>query len=120
MNNIKFISPAIIVLSGATSSGKTTWIKRFLNSDMFDRSPHKVFYCYGVFQPTFDTMKNVEFIHGLPQDFNQFYDTPQHNLLILDDLQNDVISSPEIQHLVCRESHHRNLSVIYITQNLYF
>ena len=119
MDNTKFISPATIVLSGTTSSGKSTWIERLLNTDMFDIAPEKVFYCYGVYQKKFETIPNVEFIHGLPDSFNQFYGS-NHNLLIIDDLQDEVTSNKAVEQLFTRESHHRNLSVVYINQNLFY
>lgn len=119
MDETKFISPATIVLSGTTSSGKSTWIEQFLKEDMFDITPSKVFYCYGVYQKKFETISNVDFIHGLPESFDSFYG-PAHNLLIIDDLQDEVASNKSVEQLFTRESHHRNLSVVYINQNLFY
>lgn len=119
MEDSKFISPATIILSGTTSSGKSTWIERLLSEDMFDVKPNKVFYCYGVYQKKFETIPNVEFIHGLPESFDVFYGAG-HNLVVIDDLQDEVSNNKNVEQLFTRESHHRNLSVVYINQNLFY
>lgn len=119
MDETQFIAPATIVLSGTTSSGKSTWIERFLKSNMFNIEPKHVFYCYGVYQTKFEQMPNVTFIHGLPETFEQFHGS-QHNLIVIDDLQDEVANSKAVEQLFTRDSHHRNLSVVYINQNLFY
>lgn len=119
MEETQFIAPATIVLSGTTSSGKSTWIERFLCEQMFDVAPANVYYCYGVYQKRFEQMLGVTFIHGLPDSFSQFHGT-KHNLIIIDDLQDEVASSKAVEQLFTRDSHHRNLSVVYINQNLFY
>ena len=119
MEENKFIAPATIVLSGTTSSGKSTWIYRFLKENMFDVKPEKIYYCYGVYQKAFERMKDVEYVHGLPESFDKFQG-PCHNLIIIDDLQDEVANSKAVEQLFTRDSHHRNLSVVYINQNLFY
>ena len=119
MDEYRIISPATIVLSGTTSSGKTTWLERFLQAQMFDKKPEKIFYCYGVYQKRFEALPHINFIHGLPDSFEQF-GGPNHNLVVIDDLQDDVANSKTVEQLFTRESHHRNLSVVYINQNLFY
>ena len=119
MEETRFISPATIVLSGTTSSGKSTWMERFLHHQMFDVSPERIYYCYGVYQKKFEQMPNVTFVQGLPESFEEFYG-PRHNLLVIDDLQDEVTSSKSVEQLFTRESHHKNLSVVYINQNLFY
>ena len=119
MEETKFISPATIVLSGTTSSGKSTWIEHFLKHNLFDVTPENIFYCYGVYQKKFEDIPHVKFIHGLPETFDQFYG-PRHNLVIIDDLQDEVSNSKAVEQLFTRESHHRNVSVVYINQNLFY
>ena len=119
MDDTRFVSPATIILSGTTSSGKSTWIERFLQQNMFDVKPDKIYYCYGVYQKKFEDMPHVNFIHGLPDSFTQFHGS-RHNLIIIDDLQDEVANSKAVEQLFTRESHHRNLSVVYINQNLFY
>ena len=119
MESMKFISPATIVLSGTTSSGKSTWVDKLLANDMFDIKPDKVFYCYGVYQKKFESMPAINFVQGLPESFDDFAGT-NHNAVIIDDLQDDVAQSKAVEQLFTRDSHHKNVSVIYINQNLFY
>jgi len=60
--------------------------------------------------------KNVSFHEGVPQNFGNEHDKPC--LIILDDLLNEVYSK-DVCDLFTKGSHHRNISVILITQNLF-
>jgi len=60
--------------------------------------------------------KNIRINEGVPDNFDNTQGKPC--LLVLDDLLNDVYSK-EVCNLFTRSSHHRNISVILITQNLF-
>ena len=62
-------------------------------------------------------MLNSEFKKGLDEidDLNNF----QENLLIFDDLMNECQNDKDILHLFTRGSHHKNISTILLTQNLF-
>ena len=116
-----------IAVSGSTMSGKTYWTFRLLREKetMFTSPPEKVLYCYGLYQPLFETMEKeltfVTFHQGLPsEDTLKELASPNHcNLVILDDLMADVTSSSEMENLFVKGVHHLHLSVLYINQNLY-
>jgi len=58
-------------------------------------------------------LKNIQFQEGLPDNFGNARGKP--SLLVLDDLLNQVYSEA-----VCDLfSHHRNVSVLLVTQNLF-
>ena len=59
---------------------------------------------------------NIRIHEGVPEDFGSANMEP--SLVILDDLLTDVYSKQACE-LFTRGSHHRNLSVILITQNLF-
>ena len=63
----------------------------------------------------------ITFHKGLPsqEEIEQFTPDEQHRLIILDDLMSEVSKSQTMQDLFCQFCHHRRLSVIFITQNLY-
>ena len=42
-----------------------------------------------------------------------------HNLIIIDDMQIRALNDPFIANLFCCESHHKNLSVFLLLQNLF-
>jgi hypothetical protein len=77
--------------------------------------PEKIVYCYGEFQPMFAEYPTVEFQEGLP-NVDQF-DGRQRVLLIIDDLMNE--ADQNVCNLFTKLSHHRNVSVVFITQNLF-
>ena len=58
----------------------------------------------------------MEFIEGLP-DLDSF-DGKQWTLLIIDDLMHE--TDERVSKIFTRVSHHKNLSVLYLTQNLFF
>ena len=64
----------------------------------------------------------VQSIQGIPPDLDQdsFVDPSVINLLILDDLMSSATKDPRVTDLFTEGSHHRNLSVIILSQNLYF
>ena len=80
-------------------------------------------YCYGVWQKMFDSMERelpIEFVEGLPTKaiLDKFADGT-NKCIILDDLMSDVVKSIDMQHIFTRGSHHNNLTVIYLNQNMY-
>lgn len=62
--------------------------------------------------------EGVEFFQGLPsQDIVNL--DGQHCMVILDDLQQQAVNSEFVEKLFTQGSHHKNLSVFYLTQNLF-
>lgn len=123
---VPFIPCSSFIVSGATKSGKTQWVKKLLeNADgMFQHSaPNKILYCYGVNQPAFDdmkkTVKNVTFYEGLPDLATLENHATPHTVVVLDDLMNQVVKNEEMERLFTQGCHHRGMSVIFITQNLF-
>lgn len=127
MSYKRFIGPTAINVSGTTNSGKSYFVKRLLQSksDMFNPPVNKILYCYGVWQSLYDRMEDddklgIMFNNGLPskETLDSFVDG-NHNIIVLDDLMHDVISSKETQDLFTRGSHHKNVTIIYINQNMF-
>lgn len=111
-----------MMLVGPTACGKTTFVKRLIQYAPYITNipPKNIVYCYEEYQPLYDSMKDVTFIHGLPDDIIERFDGSEPSWLILDDMMNRCGKSEVVSTLFTRGSHHRNLSIIFITQNLYF
>lgn len=125
---IPFKASSSLVVNGPTGVGKTWWVYRLLRHHdvMFTEKVHDILYCYGVWQKLFDEMQEnipqLTFHEGLPsaERINAFTAASDHHrLIILDDMMHEVCKSEEMEKIFTQKCHHKHLSVIYITQNLY-
>ena len=73
-------------------------------------------YYYGEYQKLFDKYSNVEFHDGLPDLVT--FDGKSRTLLVLDDLITS--TKDRVVDLFTKISHHRNISVVYLTQNIFY
>jgi hypothetical protein len=66
-------------------------------------------------------MPGIEFNQGIPDDIDNadYLDVSQRNLIVLDDLMAQSGKDKRISDLFTKGSHHRNLSIIYIVQNIF-
>jgi hypothetical protein len=66
-------------------------------------------------------MPGIELNKGIPEDINKvdYLDISQQNLIILDDLIAQSSKDKRIADLFTKGKHHRNLSIIYIVQNVF-
>ena len=115
--------PFSMTVAGPSGAGKTYLVKRILESDIISPVPKKVVWCYAEDQPLlYEEMERAglvdKFQKGL--DFEQHVDGITPTLLIIDDLQDETSSDTEIANLFKRGCHHRNLSVMFLVQNLFF
>lgn len=67
------------------------------------------------------TNPGIIFHQGLPskEDIDQYTEAIDHTVLVLDDLMLKIEQSEDCVHLLTVTSHHRNVSLIFLTQNLY-
>jgi hypothetical protein len=66
-------------------------------------------------------MPGIEFNEGIPEDIDKvdYLDISQRNSIILDDYMAQSGKNNRISDLFTKGSHPRNLSVIYIVQNIF-
>ena len=118
--DVKFEHPANWIIGAPSQSGKSYLVYQILkNSDILIKPSFKeIIYCYSEWQPLYENMiteiKNITFVKGLPE-----LDTVENAFVILDDLMNDVIEDKRLLNLFTVGSHHRKISVIFLTQNIY-
>lgn len=125
---LPFRSPTTCMVSGATMSGKTHFIYRILlnANGMFEIPPQKIIYCYSQYQPLYEEMErnitNLVLYQGLPskEQIEEWTEGIKHTLVILDDLMTQVAKSEETVAVFSITAHHKNCTVFFLTQNLFF
>ena len=107
------------MICGPTGCGKTYFVKRFFRfiDRMSDTAFARKMLYYSEWQDGYlEYGKDVEFHEGLPQN-EDFSSDPRPKLVVIDDLMRES-SNNTVADLFTKGSHHKNISVIFITQNL--
>ena len=116
-----FKHPFTCMIAGPSQSGKTYLVNNILSFNQIIIKPEiqRIYYCYSAWQDFFNTFNvinpEIKFIKGLP-DISEI-SSLENNLIILDDLMSKIDES--VLNLFTVDSHHKNISVIFITQNLF-
>ena len=118
--------PFTCVIAGPTQCGKTVFLKQLLfhAGELIRDPPQVILWFYGEYQPLYDQLAEtlgdtVTFIEGVPPSFDDYLDKSKRNLIILDDLMSETANDHKISNLFTKGSHHKNLSVILVSQNLF-
>lgn len=114
---IAFQHPFSMIIAGPSMSGKSYWMGQLVryNDTMIYPPPAKIYLCYTEWQPLYDTLSGVEFHKGM-LDVDSL-DSSIPKLLVADDMMQ--LRSKKIAEIFTKHAHHRNLSIIFITQNIY-
>lgn len=110
---MKFRHPCSCLVVGPSQSGKTFLIRKLLKHRMYEPNIKRVRWCYTYSAPWFLKEPEIEFIQGLPDP--ETYESG--DLLILDDMMHHL--DIKIADLFTATSHHKNVSVILILQNMF-
>lgn len=110
--------PFTCLVAGPTSCGKTTFVVEAVRqaSRLVYPPPESIVWVHDDYQPVFDQLRdkvtfvdNLDDIEELPRD--------RRHLLIVDDMMTE--AGDRMLKLFTKGSHHRNMSVVYIVQNLF-
>ena len=117
----QFEHPFTSMVAGMKGSGKTVWVQSLLTQvyRMINLPPEKIV-CFA-YMEMLVTIPNIEFVKGIPAALEQdaYFSVNKRNLIVFDDQMIDAGKDQRIVNLFTRGSHHRNLSVIYIVQNVF-
>ena len=120
-----FKHPFTMVISGPSSSGKSEWTRKLFLSHLTEPSPERIIFCFGQWQSMYKELEKrfsfIEFVHGIPDHIEnpKYLDINKINLIVFDDLMTEAKCDQRIVDIFTRGSHHRNLLVIFLTQNLF-
>lgn len=114
------------MICGPTGSGKTVFVKRFLKSRnlLADVQFDRIIFYYAEWQDNYKSEnfvndgKIIEFREGLPKSEDYSLDPHLKKLVIIDDLMRES-SNGSVVDLFTKGSHHKNISVMFITQNIF-
>ena len=117
----------ICIVAGCTQSGKIVWVKTRLENAQKTKNPptQRIIWCYSQWQQSYfdmmKTMAGIEFNQGIPKDIDEpdYLDVSQRNLIVLDDLMSQSGKDNRIANIFTKGIYHRDLSVIYIVQNVF-
>lgn len=108
--------PFTCIISGITGSGKSSFVAKLIGyaDRVIKPTPRSIIWCYSVYQTLFDSLKGVEFHEGVI-DVNSL---EAGTLLILDDLMHE--ANEKVEKIFTKYSHHKDISVLFLTQNIFF
>lgn len=130
--DIRFKSSFNCIVHGATSTGKTTWVRNLLKlkEQLFTTPPAKVFLFYNMHQGIYDEMKKEGLVNELINVSQNFptleeitnmvhpYKEVGGSLIIFDDVLTQL--NNDFERIFCNLSHHELASVIFMSQNLFY
>jgi len=123
-SSLLFQHPSNIFITGPSGSGKTQFVRKLIDykTDLFHVIPQQIVWCYKEWQTAYAQLQeseNIKFIQGIPEDEDAIVgDTTLAHLVVFDDMLGDK-DEEKIKLWFTRKGHHRNASVIYITQNMF-
>jgi hypothetical protein len=118
IDNFIFKGPFRALIAGPSGAGKSSFVLEILRNAQtcISPPPDNIVYCFS--RPLAPLgIPNIQMNEGLP-DLDQF-DPKINNLLILDDLSEQCETNKSIMNLFCVDSHHKNISTLYLSQTLF-
>lgn len=109
--------PFTLICAGPSSSGKSTFVVKLLETKhMIDKHIDRIVWCYGEKNAKPDIKRKIIYVNGIPENLDNL--CRDNTIVVLDDL---MISSQnsKVSDLFTRGSHHKNISIILITQNIF-
>lgn len=128
-----FKHPSTILIAGPTGSGKTEFLVELLKRRAIEPFPERIIWIFSEWQNAYDRIRvalnhgrrkgKIEFHKDYDDSLYESLDPKVRNLVVLDDqMENQDMrrhGGSGLAKFFTQGSHHRNLTVIYIVQNLF-
>ena len=127
MYQYSIVHPTTIVLAGPTKCGKTQFLLKVLREQRIRPEPQRIVWIYGEWQPAYEELQRdlpeIHFIKDFDPTLYDTFDLKVRNLVIINDqMENKAVhkrGGNAVTKYFTQGSHHRNLTVVYIVQNLF-
>lgn len=116
--------PFTAMVAGPTGSGKTYLVRQMLeniNCIFYEMPNMNILWCYGQWQDLYTKPVincNVTYFDGLPDQ--AYLEEVKPSLVVVDDLMTELSGDKKMTNLFTKGSHHMNISVLFIVQNLFY
>ena len=121
--DLSFKHPSRWLIYGPSGSGKSYFVQKLiLNSKkLFGIKFDTILYCSGQGFPNFNEVNNVKILkcNSFTNSYIDKLDERKNNLIIIDDKMNSATNDIIISDLFTKKSHHKNITVIFLVQNLF-
>ena len=98
-------------------------MRQVLENRLIQPFPTRLNWVYGELQEDYEALRalypHIEFLHKWRESLYDSIRPDESNLLVLDDQMCEASDSKQLARLFTKGSHHRNLSIIYLVQNVY-
>jgi len=121
-SRLHLIHPFTHIIAGGTQSGKTFYTQNLIKSmdSLIYPNINNVLICYKEMQPGYQEMKRLDKRVSLLKGMDlSSLPLQQNTLLIIDDQMSESMRDKDIQELFTSGVHHRSVSVLFLTQNLF-
>ena len=118
-----FTHPFTMIVAGPTRSGKTSWVVSILKNrhSQIKPTPSRIVFCYMHWQPMYldleSLIPDIEWYDAMPTE--ETFESFPNSIVILDDMMADVVDDSKMMKVFTERSHHQNISVIFMTQNIF-
>jgi hypothetical protein len=120
--DVRFETPSRWIIFGSSGSGKTTFVFNLIKSiKLFKNKFNRIVYCTGGVVPNINEINKIkiEYFKNVNEKLINSFNKNKNNLLILDDNMHSFVNDILISDLFTKHSHHKNITVILLMQNLF-
>ena len=112
----QFSKPASVLINGPSQAGKSSFSRKLVHErrDLLDPCDFDNILWFSPLE-AIDPLPDVKYYKEVP-DLEVL---PSNSLIVIDDSLTELLNTPAFTNLVVKDTHHKNLFIIYISHNLF-